>query len=153
MPKRVLPAIYFDEQLKPDVRKPFEEEGFRCLQIAKTAKYAGRDEADYINEIYAEEKLFATGDFTFIAYVREQNIKHGGIVGIPPPSSEDIPYDDIGILAQIIKVFIRNHGRNCLRKHIVYIGRDGYRMTKPQGEDILLYSWGAYHVDFETTDF
>src|ERR687885_1999911 len=98
------------------------------LPIAKTKKYAGRDEKDYIKEIYAEGKLFATGDIAFIEYVREQSIKHAGIVWIPPPSAEETPLEIVSVLAQIIKWFIKDHGKNALRRLIVYIGKDGYRL-------------------------
>ena len=69
MAKRDLPKLYFDEHVKPDVIMAFKEEGFKCLLISKTSKYAGRDEKDYIQEIYAEEKVFVTGDIEFIRYV------------------------------------------------------------------------------------
>jgi hypothetical protein len=54
--KKVLPQVYFDEHIKPPVVDSFRAEGFKCVLISKTRKYAGRDEKDYIEEIYAEGK-------------------------------------------------------------------------------------------------
>ena len=102
MAKPALPAVYFDEHIKPDVIEAFAEEGFKCLRISKTKKYAGRDEKDYIKEIYAEGKLFTTADIAFIDDVREQKIKHAGIVGIPPHSDRETTRDDVSVLAEII---------------------------------------------------
>ena len=152
MAKRDLPQIYFDEHIKPDVIEAFKDEGFKCLLIAKTRKYAGKDEKDYIMEIYAEGKLFATSDVAFISYVLEQNIKHAGIVGIPP-DSDKTTRNDVSVLAEIIKAYISGGGKNILRKSIIYVARDGYRLIDPQGKGTLLLSWDALAIDNDILEY
>lgn len=145
MAKKVLPQIYFDEHIKPPVVDKFREAGFKCVMIANTKKYAGREEQDYIEEIYAEGKPFVTSDLEFVDdYVLEHNVKHAGIIAIPKdynnPSDGDL---HIG-LALIAKELIRGLGKNALRRHIVYIGVDGLRVIDDKGKDDL---WSPFLPD------
>ena len=80
MAKKVLPQVYFDEHIKPPVVDMFRKVGFKCVLISKTRKYAGRDEKDYIEEIYAEGKPFVTSDLEFVFdHVLARNVKHAGV--------------------------------------------------------------------------
>jgi hypothetical protein len=139
MAKKLLPQVYFDEHIKPPVVDKFREEGFKCVMIANTRKYAGREEQDYIREIYAEGKPFVTCDLEFVDdHVLEHNVKHVGIILIPKVYNDASAGDHHAALAYMAKVFIKEHGRNALRRHIIYIAEDGFRVIDDKGEDLLL---------------
>jgi hypothetical protein len=89
----------------------------------------------------------------FIDDVREQKIKHAGIVGIPPHSDRETTRDDVSVLAEIIKIWVSEGGKNALRKHILYVASDGYRLIDPQGENTLLVSWDALAIDNDILDY
>jgi hypothetical protein len=139
MTRTVLPQVYFDEHIKPPVVEKFREEGFKCVMIANTKKYAGREEQDYIGEIYAEGKPFVTSDSEFVLdHVIEHDAKHAGIILIPKVYNDASAGDHHAMLAYTLKVFIKEHGRNALRRHIIYIADDGFRVMDDKGEDYLL---------------
>ncbi len=139
MAKKVLPPIYFDEHIKPPVVEKFREEGFKCVMIAKTKKYAGRKEQEYIGEIRAEGKPFVTSDSEFVLdHVVEHNAKHAGIILIPKVYNDASAGELHTSLASIAKTYIRELGRNALRQHIIYIANDGIRMTDDKGQDDLV---------------
>ena len=140
MARRDLPPIYFDEHIKQVVIETFKEQGFKCLLIAKTKKYAGRDEKDYIEEIYAEGNVFATSDVDFFHYLLDNKIKHAGIVVIPPGFDNDSAAYGAGVMANILKEFIDIGGKNALRRLVFYIAEDGFRVFDDKGADTLLYS-------------
>ena len=70
MPKPSLPQIYCDVHIKPGAIEAFTKRGLKCIRISDTSKYKDRDEKDFIGEIYAEGKLFSTGDLAFTEYVQ-----------------------------------------------------------------------------------
>src|SRR5919202_1114114 len=139
MAKRDLPKLYFDEHVKPDVIMAFKEGGFKCLLISKTSKYAGRDEKDYIQEIYAEEKVFVTGDIEFIRYVVANKIKHAGILGVPSTWDNEIAGKASAALAGLVKTRVRQLGKNSLKKVVLYVDDDGYHVIA-KGIQRLVYS-------------
>lgn len=146
MAKTPLPQIYCDVHIKPGAIEAFTELGFTCIRIPNS-KYRRRDEKDFIEEIYAEGKLFATGDLEFTEYVRENSVKHAGIIEIPPDlDNEDANWAADG-LAKIIKVFIDRDGKHAWRKHILYYANDGVHITDDKGDDTLFYSWEAIERD------
>ena len=139
MAKKVLPPVYFDEHIKPPVVGKFRDEGFKCVMIAKTKKYAGRKEQEYIGEIYAEGKPFVTSDMEFVDdHVVAHNVKHAGIIEIPKDFNDAWAGDYHTVLAHTAKIFIREYGKNALRRHIIYIAEDGFRIMDDEGKDHLL---------------
>jgi hypothetical protein len=150
MAKKQLPEVYIDEHIKPGIVATFKELGFKCLLIAKTRKYAGRDEKDYIEEIYSEGRLFATSDVAFANYVHDNKIKHAGIILIPSGwDDETVEFATAGLLG-IVRGEIQEFGKNALRRLIFYIAADGFRVVDEKGEDHLLLSVDAYRQDLET---
>lgn len=140
--KKVLPQVYFDEHIKPPVVDEFREAGSKCVMIANTKGYAGREEQDYKEEIYAEGKPFVTSDSEFVDdHVLEHNVKHAGIILIPKVYNDASARDHHTALAEIAKIFIKEFGRNALRRHIIYIAEDGFRVLDDKGEDYLLASF------------
>src|SRR3712207_905382 len=102
MSKPPLPRIYCDVHIKPGAIEAFAEQGFKCIRIPNS-KYRERDEKDFIEEIYAEGDLFATGDLEFTEYVRENDIKHAGIIEVPPGLDNEEANWAADALAKIIK--------------------------------------------------
>jgi hypothetical protein len=138
MAKKSLPQVYFDEHIKPPVVEKFREESIKSVMIANTKKYVGREEQDYIGEIYAEGKPFVTSDSEFVLdHVIEHDAKHAGIILIPKVYNDASAGDHHAMLAYILKVFIKEHGRNALRRHIIYIAEDGFRIIDDRGNHLL----------------
>jgi hypothetical protein len=136
--KKILPQVYFDEHIKPPVVDSFRAEGFKCVLISKTRKYAGRDEKDYVEEIYAEGKPFVTSDMEFVFdHVLENNVKHARIIAIPKDYNDASDGDLHTGLAYTAKLLIRGVGKNALRRHIIYIAEDGLRVLDDKGKDDL----------------
>ena len=150
MAKKYLPQIYFDEHIKPGVIETFKDEGFRCLLISNTRKYKGRDEKDYIEEIYSEGRVFVTSDLEFADYVLEHKMKHAGILLIPSGWDNDtVEFATAGLIG-IIKAEVEQGGKNALRRLIFYIADDGYRVVDEKGKNKLLYSIEAFQRDLDT---
>ena len=139
MPKTPLPQIYCDVHIKPGAIEAFTEQGFKCIRIP-SSKYRGQDEKDFIRDLYAEGALFATGDLEFTEYVRENNVKHAGILEIPPHyDNEEANWTADG-LAKIAKEHIHQLGKHALRRHIIYLAHDGFRIIDDKGNDELFLS-------------
>src|SRR5215213_5578985 len=116
MAKKTLPEFYIDEHIKPGIVETFKELGLKCLLISKARKYAGRDEKDYIGEIYAEGRVFVTSDVEFANYVYDNKIKHAGIVLIPSGWDNEIVEFAAAGLIGIVKGEIQDFGKNALRR-------------------------------------
>jgi hypothetical protein len=146
MPKSPLPLIYCDVHIKQGALEAFTELGFKYIRIPQS-KYRGIDEKDFIGNLYAENALFATGDVEFTKWVREQNIKHAGILEIHPDfDNEEAKWTADGV-AKIAKVLIRQRGKHALRRHIIYLDIDGFRVFDDKGDDNLFYSWELMEQD------
>ena len=76
-------TIYLDEHVPSEIKIPFQEMKLRTLEISKTKKYAGRNEFDYIHELFSEHGVFITSDWEFVRSIINQKIKHAGIVYLP----------------------------------------------------------------------
>src|SRR5215217_1562515 len=143
MPKPPLPQLYIDEHIKQEVIDTFKEQGFKCLLIANTRKYAGRDEKDYIEEIYAEGRVFVTSDVGFFHYLLDNKVKHAGVVLIPPGLADEDAEFGSYVMAGLLQGFIESDGKHALRRLVFYIAPDGFRVVDDTGDDELLYSWEA----------
>ena len=150
MAKKTLPQIYVDEHIKPPVIEACEECGFKCIRISKTKKYAGREEKDYIQDIYAEGKLFVTNDVKFRRYVVANNVKHAGIVEMPQNLDYERMITVTAVLAGCVEGYVEELGRNSLRKHVFYIANDGFHIIDENGKDQLWYSAEAFDIDLGT---
>ena len=149
---KTLPQLYVDEHIKPIVIETLEECGFKCIRISKTKKYAGRDEKDYVQEIYAEGRVFVTSDMQFVEYVIANNIKHAGIVEIPPHLDDNTLISVTVVLAGAVEVYVEELGRNSLRRHIIYLAHDGFHTIDKKGKDQLWYSVEAFDRDLGTSE-
>jgi len=146
MPERPLPKIYCDVHIKPGALEAFTEVGFKYIRIPES-KYRNRDEHDFIGDLYAENALFATGDLAFTQRVRRENIKHAGILEMHQDlDNEEANWTADG-LAKIAKELIRQFGKFALRRHIIYLGHDGFRVFDDKGDDIQFLSWELMERD------
>ena len=50
-------------------------------------------------------------------------------------------------LANIAKELIRQFGKFALRRHIIYLGHDGFRVFDDKGDDIQFLSWELMERD------
>ncbi len=133
-------TVYIDEHLPSELKNPFQEASLRTIEIAKTKKYAGRDEFDYIHELLSENAIFVTSDSEFIRKVIDYDTKHAGIVHIPEvgEKSEKIA------LAQLIAEFIRgllDSSSSSVHNKILYLSHNGLHMRE-NGKDTLVISLG-----------
>lgn len=129
--------VYIDEHLPSELKKPFQEANLRTLEIAKTKKYAGRDEFDYIPELLSENAIFVTSDSEFIRKVINQNTKHAGIVHIPDVGEK---FEKIA-LAELTAYVILGalDGSSSVHNKIFYLAYDGLHVRE-NGKDTLVIS-------------
>jgi hypothetical protein len=63
--------------------------GFRTLLASRDHRYAGRDEHDYINEMYSANEIFVTSDLRFMDWVlHTHGTRHAGLVFLPYADTE-----------------------------------------------------------------
>ena len=132
--------VYLDEHLPSEIKNPFQEANLRTLEISKTKKYAGRNEFDYINELFRENAVFVTCDLEFVKWILDQNAKHAGIVYIPEVGNKE---EKIA-LVQLVAVFIRgllDVSSSSVRNKIFYLALDGLHIIE-NGKDKLVISFG-----------
>jgi uncharacterized protein YbcV (DUF1398 family) len=153
MPRRNLPQIYIDEHIKEGVVDTFTDKGFKCIFIAKTRKYAGRDEKDYIEEIYREGRLFATSDFEFADFVVVNKKKHAGIILLPSKWHDDIIELLVYEISDFIKTYIDELGKHAFRRLIVYVAEDGIHLIDEKGDDTILYSVDLLAQDYGVENY
>ena len=131
--------IYLDEHIPSEIKATFQEMKLRTLEIAKTRKYAGRDEFDYIHELLSENAIFITSDLKFIKQVVEQDVKHAGIVHIPEDADKEEKIAFAWVAAGVIKGLLEKPAIS-LHDTIVYSDHDGLHFLK-KGKDSLIISY------------
>jgi hypothetical protein len=109
-------------------------------------KYGGREGRDYIREIFAEEKLFATGDIEFVNEVIATNTKHAGILVLPTYPVNEVVEAVAGILAEQVRGYIKANGRNSVKRKVFYVDQDGFYIVE-KGIKRLEYSLQAMAID------
>jgi hypothetical protein len=140
-------TIYLDEHLPSEIKIPFQEMKLRTLEISKTKKYAGRNEFDYIHELFSENAVFATSDLEFVEGILDQNTKHAGIVYIP----KDMARDDKITFVWAAAGFIRGLTDNSsvlVHNQIIYPAVDGVHIFE-KGKDKLDMSWDWLNKEAE----
>lgn len=81
--KKQLPRICLDEHVPPYVKEHFVAEKFRVIR-ANESGYKGRNELDYLGEMYANNEVFVTADGKFVDILAESGFKrHAGVVWLP----------------------------------------------------------------------
>ena len=139
MPKPPLPKIYCDVHIKPGAIEGFTKQRFKCIHIPKS-KYRELDERDFIGYLYAENALLATGDLTFTKHVLDNNVKHAGIIEIPPDYDNEEAAAYAELLAKFVAVYIEDDGKHAWRRRIIYLAHDGVTIIHNTGDEHR-YSW------------
>ena len=143
VPRLKLPSIFIDEHFHPDIKAAYVAAGLRTVAIARDRRYAGRDERDYIEEMYAKNEILVTGDEEFVHWAIENRPRHAGIVWIPQTVR---PAEKI-FLAEITAVVIRGtvrDGQFAFRGIVLYGAADGVRAVLRNGSNWLVFSWGWF---------
>ena len=131
--------IYLDEHLMSEIKIPFQEMRLRTIEISKTKKYAGRNENDYINELFSENAVFITSDLEFVERILDQSTKHAGIVYIPKEMDKEEKITFAWAAAGLIRGLTDT---SCISAHnkIIYPSYDGIHIIE-KGKDKLDTSW------------
>jgi|GEM_PF-5392741 len=141
-------TIYFDEHIHLETVEAFKMMGFRCVAIARTTKYAGREERDYINEIAAEGALFLTADKKFVDDIVARGTHDVGIILVPTGWEDSTLSFAAAGLAGCLRGAIDNQGKRSLGNQVYYIADDGYHLIE-KGKDKLFYSVGRLELDMD----
>lgn len=113
---------------------------FRTIAASKTNVLKGRDERDYLPELYRENALFVTSDERFVIHVRSGGLRHAGIIFIP----EQMTHDEKVLFAKIAGGFVQgacSSSRFRLRNRLLYPADDGLRSALLDKVDELEFSW------------
>jgi hypothetical protein len=136
--RKNLPSVYLDQHIDRDLAAVFRPL-FRTVEVSQTASLCGRDEADYLPELYADNGIFVTSDEAFVRRVLDDELRHAGIVFIPTQMKKSEKL----LFAEIVCGFLQgacSNSRFALRNQVIYPANDGLRSIAG-GKDELEFSW------------
>ena len=145
--RKKLPSMCVDEHMDPKVAAAFRET-FRTLEVSRTHRLRGREESDYIDELYRENAIFVTSDAEFVNNAVEHGLKHAGIIFIP----ESMTISEKVLFAEIVGGFVRGGCSGSpfsFRGSVLYPAHDGLRTILSQ-KDKLEFSWDWLSQMMET---
>lgn len=136
---RKLPTICLDEHAHPGIGVVMRR-NFHVIETAHSDRFKGRDEADYIAELYRENAIFLTSDGAFVNEVLDNNIRHAGPIFVPTQMTpgEKTLYADI--LGRFILGACRATSRLTFQGTVFYPGHDGLRTIKSRTDE-MEFSW------------
>jgi hypothetical protein len=114
-----LPSVYLDQHIDRHLAAVFRPL-FRTVEVSQTASFSGRDEANYLPELYKDNGIFVTSDEAFVRHVLDDELTHAGIVFIPKQMAKD----DKLLFAEIVSGFIQGtcfNSRFALRNRAAQI--------------------------------
>jgi hypothetical protein len=140
------PGICVDEHIVAAVANAFRRD-FKVIEAAKANLFRGRDEHDYLDELYALNIVFVTSDKEFVEHVIDRRSKHAGIVYIPT----EMFVDEKVRFGEIACSWVRGGTRDSVfafRGFILYPANDGVRFyrwqsshSKSEPRPELAFSW------------
>ena len=133
-----LPAICVDEHITPAVASVFRTT-FRVIEAGKDRRFRGRDERDFIMDLYRANAVFVTSDRVFADEFAKQRRQHAGAALIPTTYDSN----DRILLAQIVRGVIRARCERSpfgMRNHVMIPKEDGLHISLG-GLDHLEFSW------------
>ena len=136
--RRRLPSICVDEHLEPAVAAAFRPE-FRVIEIAKTWRLRGREEREFVPELYRENAVFVTSDGDFVNDAVDGGVRHAGIIYVPSKMTSD----EKVYFAEIVGGFVRGgcvSSPHVFRECVLYPGHDGLRAIRGKRDD-MEFSW------------
>lgn len=136
------PTICVDEHLSPQVTASFRRI-MPTIHAGKHHKYRGRDERDYLEDMYSKNIVFATSDMEFVGDIYYSRTRHAGIVYLPVHMSED----EKRFFAEVAATYILGGTKDsafAFRGYILYPGHDGVRLAKNGDKPELALSWDSF---------
>ena len=133
------PGTCVDEHISAGVAAAFRRY-LPTIEAARHREFRGRDEREYLRELYSRNIVFVTSDIEFAEYARSNRLKHAGIIYIPNKMLED----EKEYFAEVAATFVRGGCRSsrfAFRGCFLYPGVDGVRLIKPRRESELAFSW------------
>ena len=112
---------------------------FRTIEVSQTNRLKGRDELDFLPELYRENAVFVTSEGVFVNRAIEDGLRHAGIVFVP----KQMTVDEKVLFAEIVVGFILggcSHSPFVFRGFVLYPAHDGLR-TIVSKQDRLEFSW------------
>ena len=97
-----LPTILADEHVHPNVAAALRL-SLGTKEAGQLWRFRGRDERDYVQELYRENVVFATSDRIFANEVAGSKTKHAGIIYLPNRSTDH----DLEVFAEVAGIFIK----------------------------------------------
>ena len=123
MAKRKLPTICIDEHVSSTVSEAFAETGFRTIQAGKSLRFKGRDEFNYLAELYADNAIFVTEDGRFFDKLAAGAAnRHAGVVLMPVGYPPEVKGSLASLIAGLIKVWVSAEGQRSMRGLVLYSG-------------------------------
>ena len=115
-----LPTIFLDEHIAICLAEEFRVRGFRTIRIGLHARLRGRDERDFISELYQENGVFVTSDVAALDDFESPAVRHGGLVFVPKGMDLKIKTAWASIVASEIRAAVRKHGQHYMRGVLLY---------------------------------
>jgi len=131
--------VLTDEHVHPNVTAAFGLQ-LRTVEASRVWRFRGRDERDYLQELYKDNVVFATSDRVFVNEVLGTPRKHAGIVYLPNESSGH----DLEIFAEVASIFIAGGCRSSPRAFhncVLYPTKEGIYLVKGDKPSELVFSW------------
>jgi hypothetical protein len=142
-----LPKVLVDEHIHPGVVAAFRLK-LETSEASRLWRFRGRDERDYVKELYEENVVFATSDRIFVNEIAGAKAKHAGIVYIPNNSKDH----DLEIFAVVAAIFIKggcSTSPYAFRNCILYPTTQGVHLIKGKKPSDLVLSWLSLFQDRE----
>ena len=125
------PGICVDEHIVTAIAEIFRL-SFSVIEAGKSSEFRGRDERDYLQTLYERNLIFVTSDAEFVNEVIDSDLRHAGIVYIPP----NMELGQKLYFADIARVWIGGGTRDAMyafRGNTLYPAHDGVRFIRRRG--------------------
>jgi hypothetical protein len=137
-----------DEHIHPNVTAAFRLT-LKTVEAARLWRLRGRDERDYLRELYSKNIVFATSDREFVNEIIQSNTRHAGLVYVPNKSSDY----SLEVWAEVAGIFIRggtHRSPYAFRNCILYPDNGGLNLIQGAEDHELVFSWEWLFADRES---
>ncbi len=138
--KHRLPNVCVDEHITASVVAALRLY-LRVFEARSCLKLRGRDDRDYLRELYVSNTVFVTSDQPFAEHVAEGLLRHAGLVWIP----RGLALHKKEWFAEVSAAFIRGGCRDskfAFRNSLLYPRHDGVGLKRGKQDTELVISWG-----------
>src|SRR5919112_537430 len=91
-------------------------------------------------KIYCDVHIKPGAIEAFTKHVLDNNVKHAGIIEIPPDYDNEEAAAYAELLAEFVAVYIEDDGKHAWRRRIIYLAHDGVTIIHNTGDEHR-YSW------------